>query len=109
MKNYKINQILNTPFFDLPEKCQTMKNKQEIIRELEGLAQRAGSPIFKKKFPKRRNTIKVSTVYGVRRKRAVLRTFYESKYPIRLTALAIRARAIPTVFPSVRLFKKIAA
>ena len=35
--------------------------------------------------------------------------FYESRYPIRLTALAIRARAIPTVFPSVRLFIKIAA
>jgi hypothetical protein len=42
MNNYKLNQLLNTPFIDLPEKCLTMENKQQIIRELEGLAQRAG-------------------------------------------------------------------
>jgi hypothetical protein len=42
MNNYKLNKILNTPFIDLPEKCLKIKNKQEIIRELEGLAQRAG-------------------------------------------------------------------
>ena len=41
MNNYKLNQLLNTPFIDLPEKCMTMENKQQIIRELEGLAQRA--------------------------------------------------------------------
>ncbi len=52
--------------------------------------------------------------YGVRRTAknshdTVLRTFYDKRYPIRFTALAIRAKAIPEVFPSVRLFMKIAA
>ena len=35
--------------------------------------------------------------------------FYERRYPIRLTAFAIRARAIFSVFPSVRLFIQMAA
>ena len=52
--------------------------------------------------------------YGVRRTAknspdTVLRMIYERRYPIRFTALAIRAKAIPTVVPSVRFPIQIAA
>lgn len=42
MKNFNSRAVLERPFSDLPMIVMNMKNKQEIVKELEVLARRAG-------------------------------------------------------------------